>query len=59
MTGQYERGIRECRCGMEISADVLAMIAHVTSDEHAARLAERGLERVTHSVERPPDPERN
>ena len=60
MTGQYERGVRECRCGMEIDADVLAMLAHVTSDEHAQRLAERGLTRVTQSEERfPEQPERN
>lgn len=52
--GQYERGVRECRCGMEIDADAMAMLAHVNSDEHAQRLAEQGLERALHSEARPP-----
>lgn len=39
MAGIYERGVRECRCGMEIGADVQEMIAHVTSPEHETRMA--------------------
>lgn len=49
------RGVRECRCGMEISADAMAMLAHVAGDEHAQRLADKGLERVRHSDARLPD----
>lgn len=60
MTGQYERGVRECRCGIEIEADALAMLAHVTSDEHSQRLAERGLARITQSEDRFPEtPDQN
>lgn len=60
MAGMYERGVRECRCGMEIDADVTAMMNHIWSDEHAQRLAERGLESPTHSEERfPEEPNRN